>query len=245
MEGFGIAAKPPEQTAPKPPMAGAAAAPEAAPAKPAGMPLAPGLAVAPKESKRRPGFENAKQAPPELQEKYNRFVGFGMMALYDEKFMKGAVKAMKASNSPVEGVARVAASVASRVYASSRKSGYDLPGEVVLHGGAELLELTKEMAEAAGVAKMDDDQTEAAFYLAADMFRSALHGQGLINKEAALTDLNEFRVMEQDGRLADVMAHFNKGGFGAGGPAPQQPAPMPPEQPAPQSPAAMPMERPR
>lgn len=183
----------------------------------------------------RAGMENAKKATPEQQQKYNEFVSFSMQALYDEKFMGNAIKLIKTARSPVEGIARVAASVASRVYISAKKNGYDLPGEVILHGGAEVLELVKEMAEASGVAALDEDQTESAFYLAADIFRSSLDGRGMIDKGAVMQDIQEFRRMEEAGELDETAARFGPKSLGAatGQPAPEDappgPAPQPPE----------------
>jgi hypothetical protein len=151
-----------------------------------------------------------KPASPEEQAVYNKFVAHCILAIFDDKFMPKAIEMLKGATTPVEGVARVASSVALRVFEIAKSQKQEIPGPVVLHGGKEVIEAVKELAEASGLPALDEEQTEAAYYHAADLFRNAMEKQGLVNDDARKQDLQAFQEMEKNGQLDAVLQHIQQ-----------------------------------
>lgn len=151
-----------------------------------------------------------RQASPEEQQVYNQFVGLSMILLYDKKFMETALELLRKERTTMEGVAKVAALVAFRVYEDGQKKGREIPAAVVVHAGMEVVGLVAEMAMAAGLKSMNEQETELAYYGAADHFRDLIEKAGLANPEQMEADRQQLDQMQQDGRLAGVMAEIQK-----------------------------------
>lgn len=154
------------------------------------------------------GSVSVRQASPEEQQLYNQFVGLSMILLYDKKFMQRAIEMIRAEQTVMEGVAKVAALVAYRVYEDGQKKGKEIPASVVVHAGMEVIQLVSEMAMAAGFEPMNEQETELAYYGAADKFRDLMEKSGMIDPAQLDADRAEIEQMQQDGRLASVMAEI-------------------------------------
>ena len=168
---------------------------------------------------------------PEEQAQYNEFVTNGMSLLHNEKALSGLLKAMKGDGNPVEGLANTVASIVMRVEDSAQKKGIEISGDVIMHGGTELLEQAAELAEKAGVHKFSDDEIESALYLAMDIYRTTRQQQGKLPTEQFGQDMQELQAAEKDGSLEKMIP-------GIGKYAEQHPseAGQPAEQPGQQSP---------
>lgn len=162
----------------------------------------------------------ARQATPEEQQQYNQFVGMSMTLLYSEKFMPRAIEMLKSEKTTMEGVAKVAAQVAFRVYSDAKKRNIDMPASVVLHGGMELVQLVIELALAAQIPPMPPEEEQMAFYGAADKFRELLESNNMVDPEMMRQEQQELDAMHNDGRLAQVMGEIQRAQSGA---APQMP----------------------
>lgn len=171
----------------------------------------------------RPGMKNAKPATMKEQAAYNKFVGFSMMMLYSDKFLAQAIEMLKDDEPVRQSVAKIASMLALRAFVAAKEQDFELPAAAVLHGGAEIVELVAEVAEAAGLPPMTPDEIEAAWYLAADLFRSGIEGRGLLNTEAVAEDMEHFRKMDEAGELHKVARDIGvvSGGFSQMG-APKQ-----------------------
>lgn len=132
-----------------------------------------------------------KPASKEEQAEYNKFVGMGMTMLWSDQFMPTAEKMLKASPDEVEAMARLGVAIGSRIYDGAKKQGHDISPAVMLHGGLEIMQQITEFAIAAGIPKIGPEDTEDAYYLAADMFRAHLQGKGEIDPEASAADLDQ------------------------------------------------------
>ena len=161
-----------------------------------------------------------RQATQEEQQMYNQFVGLSMTLLYDKKFMQTAIERIGSEQTVMEGVARVAALVAFRVFTEGKKQGRDIPASVVVHAGMEVVALVDEMAHAAGFDPMSDEERELAYYGAADQFREMLERDGQIDPAQLEADRVELEAMQKDGRLANVMAEIQSAQSQAAPPLP-------------------------
>ena len=50
-----------------------------------------------------------------------------------------------------------------------------------------------------------EEEVEMAYYKALDLGRAEMQQRGMVDQGQAASDMEEFRAMEQDGRLADMM----------------------------------------
>lgn len=146
-----------------------------------------------------------RRASPEEQQIYNMFVGMCMVLLWDTKFMQTAIEVIRKANTTMEGVAKVAAMVAFRVFSEGKSKGQEIPASVVLHGGMEVIDQVVELSLAAGFEPMTDQEVEMAHYGAADYFRDYVEKAGLADPEQMEMDRKEIEAMQADGRLAGVM----------------------------------------
>jgi hypothetical protein len=142
------------------------------------------------------GFQPTQEgtpATPEQQQQYNRFVAMSILMLYDEKFMPKAQQMLSGGTTPVDAMARIGSSIASRIYMGAKKQGAEIPAEVVLHGGWELMNEIRTFAQTTGAGEISDEQMEDAYYLASDMMRSTLQGAGMVDQEQAQGEFEQMR----------------------------------------------------
>lgn len=148
------------------------------------------------------GLEPASE---EEQGIYDTFVSMAMIALYDERMMPQLVRLLKSANDPVQAVAEIAASVAMRVYTKAQEDGAEIPGDVLLHAGREIVGLVIELAERAGIQPLTPEQAEEAFYAAADIFAGNAEEMGVYTEEIAKQDVQAINEMKASGRFDQVM----------------------------------------
>ena len=151
---------------------------------------------------------HGKQASPEMQSLYNRFVGACMLAIWDEKFMPKALKLFQQSPNQTDAMASIAAGVVQRVFAGAKKQGSQMPIEVMIHGGLEVVQQVADLASAAGVEGIEPDEIETAYYLAADKVRDALTKSGDLDASAADQDLEQLRSMAGEETFANVSSRM-------------------------------------
>lgn len=174
----------------------------AAPLAPGGAPP-PGAAPAGAPDAGAPA--DMQDASPEEQEVYNRVVALGMLAIYNEKMMPRTVEFLKSAPDPVDAVAEVAAAIAGRVYAQAKEDGTDIPGDVLLPAGHEIVAETAALAHHAGVASLDEGQVDAAFYKAAEKFSQNARQMGIYGPEQEEQDRAELSRMVSSGELDGIM----------------------------------------
>lgn len=160
--------------------------------------MAGGAQQAPQPEMDQKGFQPAGQdgtpATPEQQAQYNKFVAMALLALYDDKFMPKAQAMLEKSPNVVDGMASLATAIVSRIYMAAKQQGSDIPPEVVLHGGYEIMAEIGEFANAIGIQGVGEEQVENAYYLAADKFRSTLDANGMLDKEQLSKDFEGMRA---------------------------------------------------
>ncbi len=224
MAGFGAAmGQPPQEEQAMPPQGMAPPAPT--PPMPGGGARAGGIAAAMGE-KTQPQQPQQQQATPEQQAEYNKFVSMGTLLLYDDAYMPKARAVLADGDNTVEDMARIGVAIATRLYLGAKKQGQEIDSAVILHGGWELMHEIREFAVAAGAGEITLEQTETAFLIAADMFRSTLEGRGLIDKEAMAKDFEEIRAQQGDDTLRQIAERVNAARQ-VKPPQPQMPQDMP------------------
>lgn len=160
-------------------------------------------AGAPEQSK---GFSAAqgKQASPELQAQYNRFVGMCLKLLWGEKFLPKVVKMFQKHPNQTDAMASIGAGIAQRIYMEAKKNGHEIPPEVLVHGGWEVMQEIATLAQAAGIKGIEPDEIETAYYLAADKVREALDQAGLIDPQMVQEQSEQVRQMAGDDLIGNV-----------------------------------------
>lgn len=159
----------------------------------------------------------------EEQAQYDEFVTNGMSLLHDEKGLSGLLQSIQGDGNPVEGLANTVASIVIRVEDSAQKQGIEISGDVLMHGGTELLEQAADLAEQGGVHEFSDDELESALYLAMDIYRTTREQQGKLPTEQLGLDLQELQAAEQDGSLEKQFPGITEYGQKSPAPAAQPP----------------------
>ena len=149
-------------------------------------------------------------ASPEEQEQYNMFVSQAFNLIYDEKMMPQIIEMLKGEGDPIEGLARAASMVISRIRRSAIEGGVDLSGDVLLHAGTEILEDLADLSREAEIKDytQDPDALEAAYFRALDIFRVELQENGELDPEANQADLELLAQMDEAGELETVFSNL-------------------------------------
>lgn len=153
------------------------------------------------------GLKHATGVPatPEQQAQYNRFYAYSILMLYNEDFIPKVQELFQKSPNAVEAAARVGSAIATRIYMGASKNGATIPPEVMLHAGQEVMGEIAEMARVSGLADLSEEDVETAYYLAADMTRSALEKAGKIDGKNAQADLENIRSLVGDDKLNEIV----------------------------------------
>ena len=145
------------------------------------------------------------QASPQEQEIYNKFTSMALMHLYDPKSMKMITKAFKEADNPREEIGRIAASVGITVLRKAKEAGEDVPGDVILNGGQEIVSALVEIYEEVTGKTVSEEDANGAFYWAADQFREMAATGNLLDKQALSQDMDQINRMDQDGSLQKML----------------------------------------
>lgn len=192
--------------------------------QPAAQAPAP-AAAAPVTDPNQPPVEAGAEGgvTPEEQEVYNNFVAQSQMLIYDENTMRSFLKLVKGTKDPVAEMGKFAAQVAFRVMMAAKEAGQELDPEIILQGGAEIVEALVEVNDEGGGPDVKD--IDAVFYAAADAYREMMEKGGMIDPAQAQADMQRFAEAEASGELA-AMVQGGEQGAAPAAPAPAPAAPM-------------------
>ena len=149
--------------------------------------------------------EDGEQPTAEEQAAYNRFVGNALLLMSNEEVTPALLRTIGTADDPAAGVGEAAASVFLRVEAAADEQGIEIPGDVAFQGGVEIVENVADIALAAGIADLDDDELERALLTGLDTVREVKAQRGDLDQEAAQADLRRLAEAEQAGRLDQVL----------------------------------------
>lgn len=159
-----------------------------------------------------PGLLNPKNQATDVssvsaeeQQQYNRFVGNGMQMMFAEEGLSTVVESLKGDGNPVEGLANSVVAVVTRLEDSAKQAGEAVSGDVLYHGGVELLEQLADLAKVAGVHDFSEDEMESAMYLALDTYRITREQDGGLPQDRMKADMQELEQAERDGTLDQLL----------------------------------------
>lgn len=142
---------------------------------------------------------------PEEQAEYTAFVETALNLITDDGSEQAILGSLKGSKDPVLSLASTALNVVKRVEAAAAAKGTKVPGEIILHGGEEIVSALAEMAGAAQIHDYTPEEISGAFYRAADMYREDKQSRGEIDEAAAKSDLEELKAADASGQLDQVV----------------------------------------
>lgn len=125
-----------------------------------------------------PQMAEGEAASPEEQAAYEKFVSMALLHMHDDAVRPGLVEQMRKGD-PVRAIGQAAATLGMTLIQKARDAGEDIPVDVILHGGAEVVDALVEIAEAAGIGggEISEEDAERAYLEAADEFRDAMGGE--------------------------------------------------------------------
>jgi hypothetical protein len=147
--------------------------------------------------------DNESNVSPEEQQSYDAFVTNGMSLMHSDEGLPKLLQSIEADGSPVEGLANTVVAIIIRLEDSAKQQGMELSGDVMMHGGTELLEQAADLAEQAGVHEFTDEEIESALWMAMDIYRQTRQQQGTLPSEEISQDMGDLVSAEQEGRLEE------------------------------------------
>lgn len=146
------------------------------------------------KQKHAPGFT---MPTPAMQEAYDKVYGATLKLLYSEKFMPKAEEIVRNAPTPEAGVAQVASVIGARVYKGAQQAGEEIPDEVMLLGGWQVMQEIADFARTDVGIEMSDEQVESAFYLASEELRGMLGDNH--NLGASVSPEDRAKLLEMSG----------------------------------------------
>lgn len=160
-----------------------------------------------------PETEGEANVSPEEQAQYAEFVDNAYKLVYGDDSMPAVLDRMKSSENPVEAVANIAASTVMRLQDSAEKAGTTISPDVLFHGGKEIVEDLADLASEAGIHDFTEEEMEAVWYQALDIYRSLAEGAGVDHSEAAAQDIAMLQEAESTGGVEEIFPELaNQGG---------------------------------
>jgi hypothetical protein len=170
-------------------------------------------------SEATPDDEAAEGEPnvsPEEQKQYDQFVNNAYSLIYSSDNGGKAIvrpqilNSLKGNGDPKEGLATTVALVVKRTADSARESGMDISGDVMLHGGQEILEDLADLQREAGIADLSAEEIEGAMYRALDLYRETAQADGSLDTAALAQDFKQMVDADKAGRLDEVVPGASK-----------------------------------
>jgi len=149
--------------------------------------------------------EGDANVSPEEQKQYDQFVGNALTMISSPKTRSGILQSLAGDGNPKEGLATTAALIVKEVSESAKKSGMEISGDVMLHGGVEIVEALAETQASAGIADLDPEEIEGAMYQAADLYRGMAAATGSLNQQAAMQDIETLKAAQEQGQLGTLL----------------------------------------
>lgn len=172
------------------------------------------------------GDDDQPNVSPEEQAAYDAFVTDGLELIYaGGKVRPGIVQLLDEDPSdliavlgdseafdnfsPVVALAATAVILTLQVVKASKRKP---AGEIVLHGGKELIEELADMSAKTGLRRYSQDDLNRALLVAMDLYRMTAGAQGLIDRKALTEDFDEIVRADRQGRAADLLPGIERFG---------------------------------
>ena len=165
-----------------------------------------------------------EQASPEEQRLYDDFVNTALSIIYPKGEQQGTVNPSVVTTlrgeidpqvmamfemaeppltqSPIDLLAVSTVQLTLVVEDKAEASGQQLPDDVVMHGGVEILEALVEVAEAAGVHDYSEEDIENATYRAMDLYRIS---SPRVDQQALSQEFGAIAEADKSGSLSQLL----------------------------------------
>lgn len=182
------------------------------------------------------GDEQGAPASPQEEAQMEQFLAQCKLAVYDPKHpeaTKALIASLKASGNPVQALAHASVNIVMRVEDAATQGGEKLDPAVLLQGGYvvvdDVAKFSTEVSKAQGTPSFNDKQTQAAYLVAVDLYRTMKQKSGTLDDGAAKQEWGQLKQADQSGDLGKVLPGANdlKDTQAAGGAAPASPAAAP------------------
>jgi len=137
------------------------------------------------------GKQTGSEPDPKKQRQYNA-VGAAALKMVHGKETRDSVLARLSKGDPVAAAGQIAGSIISKIHVDSVKNGVQLDGDVLAVVADEVVRNLAEVASAAGIKKFDEDDKQAALYIAADAVMAQQEKDGTLD----LTGVEEITGIE-------------------------------------------------
>lgn len=149
--------------------------------------------------------EEQPNVTPEEQAQYDQFVDNAFSLIYDKRSLPNVLKALDGDGNFVDGLAHTTVTIVARVLDSAKQAGQKISGDVVLHGGKEIMEDLADTAGKAGIHDYTQDEIDAAFLRAMDLARERFTQAGDVDTEALKTEFAAVIAADRQGRLEEFV----------------------------------------
>jgi len=161
--------------------------------------------------------EGAPNVTPEEQKAYEQFVGNALTMISDPKTRSGILASLEGDGNPQEGLAMTASTVVKQVADSARQNGMKLSGDVLLHGGQEIVESLADVQASAGIADLSDKEIEGAFFRGLDLYREMSTKDGSLDPATFEEDFRSIVAANKEGRLDELVPGITEAAAAMGG----------------------------
>lgn len=158
--------------------------------------------------------EQPSNVSPEEQEQYERFVDNCYSMIYDGKVLPKIIQSLDATEDPKMNLANATVIVVKQVAESASKAGTEISGDILMHGGAAVMEDLADLALKVKIHDYTEGEMEGAAYMAMDMYRQMEEKAGTLDVEASKADMRDVLIADQEGRM-DELIPGAQGRFGA------------------------------
>jgi len=129
------------------------------------------------------GILNKGKTDPKVQEEADVFVANGVQIIHQPNVSDNLIKQIQSSKDPIEGIANATLSIVERLEESSGQNGVQISDTAKIHGANQLMGEIIQIAEIAGVPKLNDDQKYQAFSMAVSRYLDKSVKSGKMSKE--------------------------------------------------------------
>lgn len=147
----------------------------------------------------------ASNVSSEEQKVYDQVVGNALKMISSPKTRGGILRMLQGDGNPEEGLATTAATVVKRVLDSARQAGMRVSGDIMFPAGQEIFGALADLQADAGIADLDDEQTERAMLRGLDLFRDMASADGSLDKAAFERDFAAMMEADKAGRLDEMV----------------------------------------
>jgi len=158
-----------------------------------------------KHSLRRQQMDNPKQPKNSGQKQYDRFMVNALNILHSEEVTDGIVKRVVVAEDKVDAIGNVALDIINRLEQSAGEKNFQINAGTIINGANSIIGEVIEIAEAAGMEPLNDEQKYQAFSWTISNYLNNAVESGKISKED-LVKLGQEMAQTKEGQAVAKQA---------------------------------------